>query len=381
VPLAERTQLDCWIVSRLQGVIAETRAALDDYDQVTATRAFERFVVEELSNWYIRRNRRRFWKTEADRDKAAAYLTLYEVLVTLSGLLAPFVPFLADEMYDNLVLSVQPDAAPSVHLTDYPVADAARVDAALDRDMAALLQAVNLGRAARNKANVKVRQPLPEVRIWARDEATLAAVERMQDQLLDELNVKGIWRIDDPAQYATYVIRPNLSVLGPKYGKRLGEVRGLLAAADPATVASTIRSGNELELGEFQLTPNEVLVDVKEREGFNVAEEGDLLVALDTTLTPELVAEGLARDFVRGVQDARKDAGLRIEDTIRLAWTASAEVGSAIERHLEEIAAETLAREAAPGWVDGASYKTTVKVGNEQVEVGITRVGSLTDER
>ncbi|HEX5164898.1 MAG TPA: isoleucine--tRNA ligase, partial [Thermomicrobiales bacterium] len=265
VPLAERTMLDRWIISRLQGLIGDVRAALDDYDQVTATRAFERFVVEELSNWYIRRNRRRFWKTEADRDKAAAYLTLYEVLVTLSGLLAPFVPFLADEMYDNLVLSVEPDAAPSVHLTDYPVADGAKVDAALDRDMAALLQAVNLGRAARNKANVKVRQPLPEVRVWARDEATLAAVERMQDQLLDELNVKGLGRIDDPAQYATYVIRPNLSLLGPKYGKRLGELRGLLAGADPATVAATIRSGDELALGEFRLTPDEVLVDVKER--------------------------------------------------------------------------------------------------------------------
>lgn len=381
VPPAERTMLDRWIISRLQGVISDVRAALDDYDQVAATRVLERFVVEELSNWYIRRNRRRFWKTEADRDKAAAYLTLYEVLTTLSGLLAPFIPFLADEMYENLVLSVRPDAVPSVHLTDYPVADAAKVDAGLDRDMAALLQAVNLGRAARNKANVKVRQPLPEVRVWARDEATLAAVERMQEQLLDELNVKALGRIEDPAQYATYVIRPNLALLGPKYGKQLGAVRGLLAEADSAAVARTVRAGESLTLGEFTLTPDEVLVDVREREGFNVAEEGDLLVALDTTLTPELVAEGLARDFVRGVQDARKDAGLRIEDTIRLAWTASAEAGSAIERHLEEIAAETLAREAAPGWVDGADYKATVKVGNEQVQVGITRVGSLTEER
>ncbi len=195
----------------------------------------------------------------------------------------------------------------------------------------------------------------------------------MQEQLLDELNVKALGRIDDPAQYATYVIRPNLSVLGPKYGKQLGAVRGLLAEADVTAVATAIRAGENLTLGEFTLTPDEVLVDVKEREGFNVAEEGDLLVALDTTLTPELVAEGLARDFVRGVQDARKDAGLRIEDTIRLAWVAPAEVGAAIERHLEEIAAETLAREAAPGWVDGADFKTTVKVGNEQVEVGITR--------
>ncbi len=381
VPLAERTMLDRWILSRLQGVIGDVRTALDDYDQVAATRVLERFVVEELSNWYIRRNRRRFWKTEADRDKAAAYLTLYEVLVSLAGLLAPFTPFMADEMYENLVLSVRPDAVPSVHLTDFPVADQSKIDRDLDRDMSALLQAVNLGRAARNKANVKVRQPLPEVRIWARTEATLAAVERMQEQLLDELNVKALGRIDDPAEYATYVIRPNLSVLGPKYGKQLGVVRGLLAEADVTTVAQTIRAGESLSLGDFTFTPDEVLVDVKEREGFNVAEEGDLLVALDTTLTPELVAEGLARDFVRGVQDARKDAGLRIEDTIRLAWTASAEAGAAIERHLEEIAAETLAREAAPGWVDGADFKATVKVGNEQVQVGITRVGSLSEER
>jgi isoleucyl-tRNA synthetase len=424
VPLAERALLDRWVLSRLQGVIGEVRARLDDYDAAAATRVLERFVVEELSNWYIRRNRRRFWKTEADRDKAAAYLTLYEVLTTLAGLLAPFIPFLADELYDNLVRSLQPEAPVSVHLTDFPVADASKVDAALDRDMAALLAAVNLGRAARNKASVKVRQPLPEVRVWARDDATYAAVERMQAQLLDELNVKALGRIDDPSVYATYVVRPNLAVLGPKYGKRLGALRAALAAAEPADVARAAREGRYVvvaaarpgetrgvdpdqvelvddsgapvdpsdspyfqqlraELGDetFLLAPAELLVDVKEREGFNVAEEGDLLVALDTTLTPELIAEGLARDFVRGVQDARKEAGLKIEDTIRLAWEAPAEVASAIERHLEEIAAETLAREAAPGWVDGADYQTEVKVGGEQARVGVTRIGSLLDER
>ena len=143
-------------------------------------------MVDELSNWYIRRNRRRFWKTEADRDKAAAYQTLREALVTLTMLLAPFLPFTSEEMYDNLVRSVDPEATVSVHLLDYPLADAAKVDAALDRDMAALLAAVNLGRSARNKASVKVRQPLPAALVWARDSETYAAIERMQDQLLDE---------------------------------------------------------------------------------------------------------------------------------------------------------------------------------------------------
>jgi isoleucyl-tRNA synthetase len=381
VPLGERTLLDRWIISRLQGLIAEVRDRLDDYDAQAATRAIEHFTVEELSNWYIRRNRRRFWKTEADRDKAAAYLTLYEVLTTVTQLLAPFVPFLADEMYDNLVRSLDASKPVSVHLTDYPLPDAARVDHALDRDMSALLAAVNLGRAARNKASVKVRQPLPSVLIWARDSSTLEAVERMQEQLLDELNVKALGRIDNPEEYATYVIRPNLALLGPKYGKQLGAVRSALSAADPASVARTVRNGDALTLGEFTLSPEEVLVDVKEREGFNVAEEGDLLVALDTTLTPELIAEGLARDFVRGVQDARKDAGLRIEDTIRLAWSAEGDVAHAIERHLEEIAAETLAREAAPGWLDGADYTTDIKVGSSKATVGITRIGSLLEER
>jgi isoleucyl-tRNA synthetase len=381
VPLAERTLLDRWILSRLQGVIAEVRARLDDYDAQAATRALEHFTVEELSNWYIRRNRRRFWKTEADRDKAAAYLTLYEVLTTLTRLLAPFIPFLADELYDNLVRSLDDAAPASVHLTDYPVADATKVDVALDRDMTALLAAVNLGRAARNKASVKVRQPLPSVLLWARDSATQEAVERLQDQMLDELNVKTLGRIENPEEYATYVIRPNLALLGPKYGKQLGAVRAALAAADPAAVARAIRNGEALSVGEFTLAPEEVLVDVREREGFNVAEEGDLLVALDITLTPDLIAEGLARDFVRGVQDARKDAGLRIEDTIRLAWSAEGDIAHAIERHLEEIAAETLAREAAPGWLDGADYTTDIKVGSGKATVGITRIGSLLEER
>ena len=387
VPLEERTLLDRWILSRLQGVVDDVRACLDDFDAQGATRVLERFVVDELSNWYIRRNRRRFWKTEADRDKAAAYQTLREALVTLTMLLAPFLPFTSEEMYDNLVRSVNPEATVSVHLLDYPLADTTKVDAALDRDMAALLAAVNLGRSARNKASVKVRQPLPAALVWARDPETYAAIERMQDQLLDELNVKALGHIDDPSVYATYVIRPNLSLLGPKYGKALGGIRAALAEADPARVAATVRAGESLELvagGEaYSLTPDELLVDVREREGFNVAEEGDLLVALDTTLTRDLIHEGLARDFIRGVQDARKEAGLRVEDTIRLAWQTESgtEVAQAIDRHLEDIAAETLAREAAPGWVEAAAWEAEVKVGAEKVTIGITRIGSLLDER
>jgi isoleucyl-tRNA synthetase len=385
VPLAERTLLDRWIISRLQGVISEVRAGLDDYDAVRATRALEQFTVEELSNWYIRRNRRRFWKTEADRDKAAAYQTLYEVLTTLTGLLAPFMPFTTDEMYENLVRSVQPDAPVSVHLTAFPEVDPAKVDADLDRDMAALLQATSLGRAARNKASVKVRQPLPALNLWARDPEKRDAVVRMQEQLLDELNVKRLEVIDNPGKYAAFTVRPNLALLGPKYGKELGKVRAALAATAPEEIAQQVRAGQPVRLVagdlEVTLTPDELLVDVNEREGFNVAEDGDLLVALDVTLTPELVAEGLARDFVRGVQDARKSAELQIEDTIELVYEAEGHVADAIAAHADYVKGETLAVSLTQASANGATFTDEIKVGDARVKIGLTRVGSLVEMR
>jgi isoleucyl-tRNA synthetase len=207
----------------------------------------------------------------------------------------------------------------------------------------------------------------------------------MQDQVLDELNVKAFMRIEHPETYATYQVRPNLAVLGPKYGKQVGAIRSALAAADPTEVARTARAGGTVTLSagdeSFELSPEELLVDVKEREGFNVAEDRDLLVALDATLTPELVAEGLARDFVRGVQDARKAAGLRIEDTIRLVYQADAESAAAIAAHAEYIRGETLATELRPADPSAESHQDEVKLGKDRVRIGLTRVGSLTDSR
>ena len=215
-------------------LVAEVRDALDDYDPDRAAQAIERFVVDELSNWYIRRNRRRFWKSESDADKAAAYQTLYECLTTLAQLLAPFMPFLAEAMYQNLVRSVDPTAPESVHLTDYPAVDRAEIDAALSRDMAAVLEVVRLGRAARSEASVKVRQPLPALLVHARDPAVLDAVVRLQDQVLDELNVKDV----AAARPSSATSSPTTSgrtwrVLGPKYGKRLGAIRAAPGAGRP----------------------------------------------------------------------------------------------------------------------------------------------------
>ncbi|MGD9894118.1 MAG: DUF5915 domain-containing protein, partial [Dehalococcoidia bacterium] len=209
--------------------------------------------------------------------------------------------------------------------------------------------------------------------------------ERLQDQLLDELNVKRLERIEQPELYASYDVRPNLPVLGPKYGKGIGAIRSALAAADPGEIARTVRAGNSVTLragdDTYELAPDELLVDVKEREGFNVAESRDLLVALDATLTPDLVAEGLARDFVRGVQDARKEAGLRIEDTIRLVYAAGSETAAAIETHAAYIRGETLATVLEAGDPSGESHTDEVKLGKDRVRIGLTRVGSLLDSR
>ncbi|HUY99146.1 MAG TPA: isoleucine--tRNA ligase [Thermomicrobiaceae bacterium] len=384
VPLAERTLLDRWVLCRLQEVTRAVRQALDDFDSLTAARAVEDFVVEELSNWYIRRNRRRFWKTESDRDKAAAYLTLHEVLVTTTKLLAPFLPFLTETMYRNLVLSVDPAAPRSVHLTDFPVVDEAKLDGELTHDMGVLLHVVGLGRAARSGANHKVRQPLPRVLVGSRQEGALGAVERLQEQLLDELNVKEFEVIERPEDYVSYTVRPNLALLGPKYGPRLGAIRRALQESEPSRLAQLQRAGRPVTLQvddePIALMPEEVLVEVKDRPGFAVAEDRDFLVALDLTITPELRLEGLARDFVRGVQDARKSAGLQIEDTIEAVYRASGEPADAIARFAPYIKGETLCTELTPGEPESDGLHTEeVKVGSDRVLVGIKRVGSLKD--
>src|SRR5690606_36543199 len=336
VPLAERTLLDRWILSRLQEVVRVVRDRLSDYDSLNAARAIEEFVVEDLSNWYIRRNRRRFWKTESDRDKAAAYLTLHEVLVSVAKLLAPFLPFMTEVMYRNLVLSVDPSAPESVHLTDFPEVDESKVDPDLDRDMAALLHVVGLGRAARARANVKVRQPLPRVLVGSRQDGAVAAIERLKDQLLDELNVKEFEVVANPDEYVTYRVRPNLAVLGPKYGPKLGAIRKALEAADPARIGPLQRAGRPVtltvddETGE--LTPDELLVEVQDREGYTVARGRGVTGATDLTVTAELRAEGMARGCVRGVHAARKKARLQIEDRTETVYQATGELPEAIAR-------------------------------------------------
>ncbi len=382
-PVAERPELDRWVLSELHQLIETVTGGMDAYDVTTSGRAIERFV-DDLSNWYIRRSRRRFWKTEGDADKNAAYATLYECLVTVAHLLAPFTPFLAEAMYRNLVRRVEPDAVDSVHLRDWPVANLAYIDRTLSRDVRAVVQAVSLGRAARMKANLKVRQPLARLLVHARDGAEQEALMRLTDELKEELNVKAVEPLAAGEEVVSYRVRPNLPVLGPKYGKELGAIRAALAASDPNEVARHALAGEPFPLlANVTLEPDELLVDAVEREGYAVVEEGGYTVALDTALTPELVREGMARDLVRAVQDARKAAGLNIEDTIAL-WIDmdtenedDSETRAMLDKYARYVSGETLATRFTVGPMPDGAATSSLMLGGVRLVVGLERTGTL----
>ncbi|MQC24519.1 MAG: isoleucine--tRNA ligase [Chloroflexi bacterium] len=348
--VAALTDLDRWILSELHTLVGSVTTAFESYDVTGATRPIERFVYD-LSNWYVRRSRRRFWKSGAGPDKQAAYATLHECLLTVSKLLAPSMPFIADAIYRNLAGANQPE---SVHLTDWPVAAAARIDPALNHDMQIVQRLVSLGHSARQRSKLKVRQPLPEAAFWAGADAA-GVIARHGALLADELNVKQVRLLNSDLEAVAYELHALPRELGQKYGSRLPAVRTALAAMDAATAARTLLSGQSLALQvdgiALELLPAEVEVRLQARSGFAVAAEGGLVAALVTDLTPELVREGLAREVVRRVQELRKSSGFQISDRIRVRFHASTQIAQAIAEHHEYIAGETLAVELRAGAV------------------------------
>jgi isoleucyl-tRNA synthetase len=340
--------LDQWLRSSLHTLVRDVTTALENYDVLGATRPIEVFV-DQLSNWYLRRSRRRFWKSESDADKKAAYATLYEALGTVSKLLAPTMPFMAEELYQNLVRSVDENAPLSVHLTEWPAFDEALIDEKLNREMALVMKLVSLGHAARNKANRKVRQPLAEVAfaVGNREEGEIALAHA--DLLEDELNVKKVRLLNAANEAVSFSLNPLPKQLGQKYGSKFPEIRKAVLALDAEKTASSLLAGNAVKVeadGEtYWLLPEEVEVRVNARSGYAVASEGAYLAALVTDLTPELIQEGLAREFVRRVQDLRKSAGLEIADRINLYVSASPALAEAINIQMDYICTETLARE------------------------------------
>ncbi len=339
------SDLDRWLLSELNVLVRDVTQAYEQYDVPNATRPIEAFV-EKLSTWYLRRSRRRFWKSESDSDKQAAYSTLYTALVTLSKLIAPAMPFLAEELYQNLVRSVDENAPESVHLAAWPQVMPELIDESLNRDMNLVMKLASLGHSARQKANRKVRQPLAEVAFSVGNPLERKAVETYADLFMDELNVKRVRLLDASTEAVSHTVKPLPKQLGQKYGNKFPALQKAILAMNPEEVARTLMSGQALKVSldgaEYDILPEEVEVKAQAKEGFAVAEEGAYVAALVTDLTPELIQEGLAREFVRRVQDLRKNADLDVADRIELFVEASPGLRSAIEAHQEYITTETL---------------------------------------
>jgi isoleucyl-tRNA synthetase len=345
-PVSERATVDRWILSRLHTVIDKVRDEMENYHLTNAPRAIEAFV-DDLSNWYVRRSRDRFWGAEAGPDKHAAYATLYEVLVTVAKLSAPFVPFLADELYRNLVCSLKTEAPVSVHLAEYPVADAALKDAQLEADMDFTRDVISMGHAARNRSGIKTRQPLAEITLGALSDTEKAAVNRLADLIHDELNVKTITFTEKLDAFAQVTLKPNFKVLGPKYGKGVQAIAKALASADAVALKAELEAAGSLQVeasGEtYTLESSEVDVQTQNREGFFVEVDAKKFIALSTKLTHELTLEGLAREFVNKIQNMRKEADFNVSDRIKLSLdTTSSLVDEAFQVHQDYILRETL---------------------------------------
>ncbi len=369
--------LDRWLLSELNTLVRDVTHAYETYDVPGATRPIETFV-EHLSTWYLRRSRRRFWKSESDTDKQAAYTTLYTALVTLARLLAPAMPFLAEELYQNLVRSVDRGAPESVHLAEWPLADEARIAESLNRSMALVMKMVSLGHSARQKANRKVRQPLAEAAFSVGNVDERHAIQAYADLIADELNVKHVRLLDTSAEAVSFEIKPLPKQLGQKYGNRFPAIAKAVKALEPASSASTLLAGQPLKVRAdkktYAILPEEVEVRALAKEGFAVASDGAYLAALVTDLTPELIQEGLAREFVRRVQDLRKQADLEVADRIKLFVKATPGLKKAIKANQDYITTETLTVELAftPPPTGAASVED--EFDGEKMTIGLVKV-------
>jgi isoleucyl-tRNA synthetase len=367
------TPLDRWVLGELADTVAEVTERLDGYDPAAAGRRLTAFV-DDLSNWYVRLSRRRFWRG-AGEDSEAAFRTLWTCLRTLALLLAPYTPFTAERLWQGLAVAVDPEGPDSVHLADWPEPDRAAVDPELSAAMAEVRRLVGLGRQARTEARVKVRQPLARALITVPDQVR-DGVAGLLDLVAAELNVKQVGFAEGQDGLVAFRLEPRFRALGPRFGRDAQAVAAALRQAPPelaAELAPRLRAAERVELeveglGRVQLGPDEAGVVEEPVTGWRVVREGATSVALDLEVSPELRLEGLARDLVRAVQDLRKAAGLAVEDRIELAVKAQGEVAAAVEAHRDSLLGETLATalHRAP---QGDGYDATVELDGEQVRL------------
>ncbi len=374
-PVLANAQLDQWILARVEETTLEVTQRLEAFAADRATIALEN-LLDDLSNWYVRRSRRRFWKSETDADKTAAYETLYSVVLQMAKLLAPFIPFTMEAIYQNLVRQVEPAAPLSIHHTDWPTAEASALDQELLDKMRLAINVASLGRSARSAANFKLRQPLSRARVNVGTVREQQDLLELVEVLEEETNVKEIEIVAEVGELVSYKLLPNNRELGPKYGPLFPKIRAALADLDQATAAAKLQSGQaivlEVDGQEISLAGDDVLVQTESRGGLAVASDKGVTVAVDTTLTPELVREGYARDLVRAINTLRKNAGLALDDRIRLTYLAEGELAESFVQFADYIKQETLAVDISAGPVETAAHQETVTVDGNEVQVGIT---------
>ncbi len=343
-PAGPVPELDRWLLSELNALVQQVTDDLEEYDPTDAARAIEGFV-DDLSNWYVRRSRRRFWRgaSETDEEKQSAYHTLYTALVTLSKLLAPFTPFVAEELWQNLVGSIDPSAPLSVHLAAWPEVEHHRIDRRLNEETRLVKRICSMGRSARAKAQLKVRLPVAEVAVKVRTPEDAAALKKNEQLVLEELNAKALRLLEDESEAVRFDVKPNLPVLGRKYAAGVATIRQGLAAMPPAAVAALVRRGRPVSVEGFELEPEDILLETKDREGYAAAAEAGYVVAVTTTITPALADEGLARELVRRIQDMRREAGFELADRITTWYSGGdGEIARVMAAHAAYVQGETL---------------------------------------
>ena len=363
------TPMDRWILSRLNTLMGRVEAYLDDLKMTEAGREMQDFM-DDLSNWYVRRCRERYWGKDMTADKEAAYMTLYTVLRTMALISAPFTPFMSETMYQNMVRTVDKSAPESIHLCDWPKKDESFIDPELEANMAAVLDIVVLGRSARNAANIKNRQPVASMYVQGK-----ALPDMYVSIIADELNVKEVKFVDDASSFISYRVKPQLKTLGPRYGKLLPKINQYLAGegVGNAVVAAHNRGESykfDIDGTEISLAAEDVLVSTEENAGFVTVTEHDLSVVLDTNLTPELIEEGFVREIVSKVQTMRKEAGFEVTDHIVLSHHGNSLIEGIFARHGAEIAADTLADSIKLG---SAGYVKDWEINGESVTLGVEK--------
>ena len=363
--------MDKWLLSRLNTTVQAVDNDLANYKIPEAARALQEFV-DEMSNWYVRRSRERFWAKGMEQDKINAYMTLYNALVTIAKTAAPMIPFMTEDMYQNLVRSVDKDAPESIHLCDFPTVNEAWIDKDLEADMKELLEIVVLGRACRNTANIKNRQPIGTMYVKAEKKMG----EFYTDIIADELNVKEVKFADDVESFISYSFKPQLRTVGPKYGKLLGGIKQALTDIDGTAAMKELKSNGVLKLdingNDVELTEEDLLIETAQTEGYVSESDGDTSVVLDTNLTPELIEEGFVREIISKIQTMRKEAGFEVMDKIKVYAHGNDKIQEVMKAHEDEIKSEVLADEMVLGETDG--YVKEWNINKEAVTMGVKKL-------